>query len=94
MSDGSTAVVHAIWSPTTDMQVFGNDGPALNDLGPRHSVDSCVTAVNNAHQKLRFATVTGTVNGSPFRSYSDNPFAGWLQTAHFVLIDVTHGNCT
>ena len=93
MSDGSTAVVHATWSATSPTEVFGNDGPGLADIGPRHNVDSCVTANNNAHQTLRFATVTGTLNGAPFRSYSDFPFAGWLQTAHFLLIDVTHGDC-
>jgi hypothetical protein len=94
MSDGSTAIVHAIWSPTSDAEVFGNAGPALADLGPRHYVDSCVTVNANAHQRLRFATVTGTLNGSPFRSYGDNPFAGWLQSAQYLLIDVTHGDCT
>lgn len=94
MSDGSTAAVHAVWTPTTQTEVFGNDGPGLNDIGPRHSVDSCVTANNNAHQKLRFATVTGTVNESRIQSYSDNPFAGWLQMAQYLTIDVTHGNCT
>jgi hypothetical protein len=92
MSDGTTAIVHATWSSTSDRDVFGNNGPFLAGNGlPRHYVDSCVTANVNAHQKLRFATATGTLNGIPFQSYSDFAFAAWLHTSQFLFLDVTHG---
>ena len=94
MSDGTTAKVHAVWTPTSGRQVYGNDGPYLagNDT-PRHFNDGCVTANANAHQKVRFATATGTLNGALFQSYTDFPFAGWLQTAHFSFLTAAHGGC-
>lgn len=94
MSDGTTANVHAVWKPTSARQVYGNDGPFLagNDT-PRHLNDDCVTANTNAHQKVRFAAVTGALNDASFQSYGDFPFAGWLQTAKFLLLSTTHGSC-
>ncbi len=94
LSDGTTADVHAVWTPTSDRQVYGNDGPSLDGTDtPRHFNDGCVTANANAHQKVRFAATTGTLNGAPFRSYDDFPFAGWLQTARYLFLTTTHAEC-
>jgi len=87
MSDGSTANLHMRWTPTSARQVYGNDGPFLAGNGlARHFNDGCVTANTNAHQKVRFGVAAGTLNGTPFRSYGDFPFAGWIQTAQFLTL--------
>jgi hypothetical protein len=94
LSDGTTAKLNILWTPTSDRLVFGNDGPFLvgADL-PRHFNDRCVTINNNAHQKLRFGTATGTADGAPFHSYTDFPFSAWMGTAQYLLLSTTHGNC-
>jgi hypothetical protein len=94
MSDGSTANLHMRWTPTSARQVYGNDGPFLAGNGlARHFNDGCVTANTNAHQKVRFGVAAGTLNGTPFRSYGDFPFAGWIQTAQFLTLNTVHGAC-
>ncbi|MGN6798324.1 MAG: hypothetical protein ACTHKS_09250 [Gaiellaceae bacterium] len=95
MSDGTTADIHATWTPTSSRQVFGNDGPYLagHDT-PRHFNEGCVTANTNAHQKVRLGIASGTLDGAPFQSYGDFPFAGWIQTAKFLLLTADHGGCS
>ena len=94
MSDGTTANVPVVWTPTSARPVYGNDGPYLagHDT-PRHFNDGCVTANANAHQKVRFGTAAGTLDGVPFQSYDDFPFAGWFQTAKFLFLTAEHGHC-
>ena len=94
MSDGSTFDFHGNWTSTSKRFVYGNNGPAnANDGLLRHQVDSCTTWNANAHQKLVFANMTGTLNGSPVQSYPDLNI-DFIGTGHFVYVDVTHGNCT
>jgi hypothetical protein len=94
LSDGTTAKLNIVWAPTTDLLVFGNDGPFLAGANlRRHFGDRCVTVNNNAHQKLRFGITTGTADGVPFHSYTDFPFSEWMGTAQYLLLTTTHGNC-
>ena len=94
MSDGTTANLRIVWTPTSKREVDGNAGPYLEGAGAlRHFNDRCFTLNVNAHQKLRFGFAAGTLNGAPFRTYGDFPFAGWLQTAQFLFLDTSHGGC-
>jgi hypothetical protein len=95
MTDGTTASLHIAWTSTWAGEVDGNAGPYLAGAGaPRHFQDRCLTTNTNAHQKLRFGYATGTLNGAPFRTYSDFPFAGWLETAQFLFLSTSHGACS
>lgn len=92
MSDGSTFSFTGTWQRTSAILVYGNNGPENQDEGlPRHSVDVCTTANNNAHQRLAFASMTGTFNGSPVQSYRSFDFAAALAVAHYEYVKVTHG---
>jgi hypothetical protein len=92
MNDGSTFAFRGTWTATSKTIVYGNDGPDAG--GPRHFVDKCATQNTNAHEKNRFATMTGTVDGHPVRTYDTLPDAGVIFFAHFVYIDSTHGGCS
>jgi len=93
MDDGTTASVNFDWRAISDRFVYGNDGPALQSFGFIHKfVDKCETVVNQGHQKLRVAAMTGTLNGAPVSSYTDFP-AAYISFNHFVSIDVAHGGC-
>jgi hypothetical protein len=94
MSNGTTADLRIAWAPVTKREVDGNSGPYLAGSGaPRHFNDRCLTANTNAHQKLRFGSAGGTLDGASFHSYSDFPFAGWLQTAQYVFLSTDHRSC-
>jgi len=94
MTDGSTAELHLVWTPTSAREVDGNAGPYLDGAGaPRHFNDRCLTLNTNAHQKLRLGFASGTLNGEPVRSYGDFPFAGWIQTAQYLFLTAEHGGC-
>ena len=58
----------------------------------RKFVDKCSTQVNQAHQKLRIASMTGLFDGAPVHTYTTFP-SGFISFDHFVFIDVTHGGC-
>jgi hypothetical protein len=93
MNDGSSFEFQATWSATSARMQFGNDGPSLDEFGlVRHSVDSCNTVNDQAHQKIRLADMVGTLNGAPVQSYPDIDI-DFLAHNHFVLIEVAHGNC-
>lgn len=93
MSDGSRFGFHGVWTATSGLMQFGNDGPTLNDIGiPRHYVDRCETFNAQAHQKFRRAKMTGTLNGAPVQSYPDLHL-DVLAYNHFVFIAAAHGSC-
>ncbi len=99
MSDGSTADIDVSWEPTSERVVFGNDGHLNADLGlPRHDVGPCFTFNSNAHEKIRVAEMTGTLNGAAVQSYPltapDDPPAFIEGPNHFVIIDVTKASCS
>jgi hypothetical protein len=56
------------WTPASGIYVFGNDGPFGFGL-PRHYVDRCVTAIENAHERFTTAHVTGTIDGVSVTNY-------------------------
>ena len=90
-NDESVAHVDFHWVPTSDREVYGNDGPALVNFGLiRKYVDKCTTEVNQGHQKTRVASMTGTLDGTPVHSYTAVP-AAFISFNHFVFIDATHG---
>lgn len=89
LSDGTSDHFHGSWVATSPGMLFGNDGPA-NEF-PRHTVTDCVTQVSNAHQKFRFATMTGTLNGAPVHSYTFTPFAADIFNNRFILVTSQHG---
>jgi len=96
MSDGSTADLEVRWEAITGRIVSGNDGQVNQDLGiPRHAVDRCFTFNSIAHQKLRYAEMTGSLNGAAIHSYSgDLALATWMQGPNqFVMVDVAKGGC-
>ena len=94
MSDGSTFSFSGTWQRTSAITVYGNDGPQNQDEGlMRHSVDACTTSNNNAHQRLAFASMSGTLNGTPVHSYQSFDFGAALSVAHYEYINVTHGGC-
>jgi hypothetical protein len=93
MSDGSTFDFQGTWSATSERTQSGNDGDTLLFAGlPRHYVDRCTTINDQAHQKDRQATMTGTLNGSPVQSYPDLSL-DFIAHNHFIYIDVAHGSC-
>jgi hypothetical protein len=92
LSNGSTFDFHANWAATSGRFVYGNNGPD-NDGLPRHYSDRCSTVNNNVHEKLRYATMTGTVNGFPVQSYAQFDDAAEVFINHFVYIDVSHDAC-
>jgi hypothetical protein len=99
MSDGSTADIDVRWMPISERVVFGNDGHLHADSGfPRHAVGPCFTFNSNAHEKIRIAEMSGTLNGAVVQSYPltlpDDPPAFLEGRNHFVLIDVTKGSCS
>ena len=90
MSDGTTHHFQGTWTPLSDRQQYGNDGPALDF--PKHLVTDCFTLVGQAHQKFTIATMTGTLNGQPVQSYT------WSRASifnnRFLFITAPHGpNC-
>ena len=94
MSDGSTWDFRANWVAVTDRTVYGNDGPQNGFEGiPRHVVDRCATSTNNAHQKIRYASMTGTLNGNPIHSYTEPEMIinYGLTIGNFVYVNVSHG---
>jgi hypothetical protein len=94
LSNGSTFDFQGTWTATSDRFVYGNNGP-LNEFEglPRHYNDKCITSNANAHQTLRNATMSGTLNGHPVRSYASLEDAAAIFYNHFVYIDVSHGGC-
>jgi hypothetical protein len=89
--DGSIAHVDFHWEAIADREVYGNDGPALEDFGlVRKYVDKCTTRVNQGHQKTRISSMTGTLDGTPVHTYTAFP-AGYISFNHFISIDTTHG---
>jgi hypothetical protein len=82
MSDGSTFDFAGSWSAV--------GGPATG--APRHVVDKCTTFNALGHQKFRFASMTGTLNGDAVHSYTATP-AATIFNNHFTYIDVPHGAC-
>jgi hypothetical protein len=92
LDDGSTADVAVAWVAWSPVEVFGSDGPTnIEDGLRRHYVDRCVTLNANAHQKFRFAAMSGTVNGSDVRSYSSFEGAAFIARNHFVYVAADHG---
>jgi hypothetical protein len=99
MSDGSNADIDLSWEPTSARVVFGNDGHVNADFGiPRHDVGPCFTFNSNAHEKIRVAEMTGTLNGAKVQSYPltdpDDPPAFIEGPNRFSLIDVTKARCS
>jgi len=92
LDDGTTADVAVAWVAWSPVEVFGNDGPtnAVDGLR-RHYVDRCVTLNANAHQKFRFATMSGTVNGSQVRAYASFDGAAFIARNRFVYVAADHG---
>jgi len=91
--DGSTATVNVAWTAVGPLNLFANDGPA-SGAPSRHYVDKCVTQNANAHQKNRTAVMTGTLNGTPIRSYEAFDFAAFIARNHFVFVTAAHqGAC-
>ena len=90
MSDGSTADLDVRWQAITGRIVSGNDGQFNQDLGiPRHAVDRCFTFNSIAHQKLRYAEMTGSLNGAAIHSYSgDLALATWMQGPNQFVMGV------
>jgi hypothetical protein len=94
LSNGSTFDFQGAWTATSDTFVYGNNGPQNDSEGlPRHYNDKCTTFNANAHQTLRYATMRGTLNGYPVRSYASLEDAAEIFDGHFVYIDVSHGGC-
>jgi hypothetical protein len=63
--DGSVAQVDFQWEAISDREVYGNDGPSLDEFGlVRKYVDKCTTQVNQGHQKFRVSSMTGTFTSS------------------------------
>ena len=94
LSDGSTFDFQGTWTATTDRFVYGNNGPENDEEGlPRHYNDKCTTFNANAHQTLRYATMSGTLDGHPVQSYASLADAAVIFYNHFVYIDVSHGGC-
>ena len=93
LDDGSNADVDVAWLARSPVHLFGNDGPtnAVDGLS-RHYVDRCVTMNANAHQKFRFATMSGSLNGSAVRSYGSFDGAGFIAKNHFVYITADHAS--
>ena len=92
MSDGSTYDFAGVWSPISERMEFGNNGPAGGQ--PRHFTDRCLTLNRDAHQKFRFAQMTGTLNGEAVRSYNFTPWAATIFNNSFKYIEVHHGGAT
>jgi hypothetical protein len=91
MDDGSTFTFSGTWTKRFEV-TYGNDGPENADEGiPRHFVDNCVTFNANAHQKIAFASMTGTLNGQPVQSYHSFDFAATLSNDHYRYITASHG---
>jgi hypothetical protein len=68
MSDGSIFDFAGTWQATSARFVYGNDSPATG--APHHFVDGCPTGVAIGREKLRYASMTGTLDGAPVHSYS------------------------
>jgi hypothetical protein len=93
MSDGSTpSTFRSSWSATADRSVFGSDGRGLHQFGLRHFVDHSTTVVNNVHQKVVSAHMTGFLNGVPVHSYPDVGL-DYISYNHVAFLYVTHGEC-
>jgi hypothetical protein len=91
MDDGSTFTFSGTWSKRFEAK-YGNNGPVNADEGlPRHSVDKCLTFNANAHQKIAFSSMTGTLNGQPVQSYGSFDFAAVISSGHFRYITADHG---
>lgn len=67
------------WTAASSPYVFGNDGPFGFGL-PRHYVDRCVTAIENAHERFTTAHVTGTIDGVSVANYGPG-YLPWPGTA-------------
>ena len=90
MSDGTTFDFAATWQTRGDGRfVFGNDGPAADLQSIR---TRCLTLNALAHQKFTFATMSGTLNGQPIRSYSAFDFDATIFNNSFKLVEVQHGD--
>jgi hypothetical protein len=91
MDDGSTFTFSGTWQKRFEVK-YGNNGPENADEGlPRHIIDNCTTFNANAHQKIAFASMTGTLNGQPVQSYTSFDFAATIANNHFRYITATHG---
>ena len=90
-NDGSTFDFSGSWTAYSARQRYGDDGPA--GQFPTHFGDRCFTLNDHAHQKFRFAHMTGTLDGQPVQSYDDFAFAATIFNNSFQLIAVPHGGC-
>lgn len=91
MSDGSSFDFAGTWAAWSDRLVFGSTGPATGRA--RHYVDRCLTSVSLGHQKVRFAHMTGTLNGEPVRSYTSFEDSATIFNNDFQYVDAPHGGC-
>lgn len=91
MSDGTWFDFFGTWTAATDRFVYGNDGPANHGL-QRHFNDKCNTTIYNVHQKFRFATMSGYLNGQAIQTYTFD-FTAAIFHNQFVYIDVSKKGC-
>ena len=91
LTDGTTVDLEATWTPTSGRQLYGNDGPALDQYGlVHHFHDSCVTLNSEGHQKVRSARVDAVVNGT---SSSYTGAYAYLAVNQFTVVEVHPKSC-
>jgi hypothetical protein len=90
LQDGTSVAFAGTWTATSDRFTYGNDGPNGNPA--IHT--RCLTVNVLAHQKVRYAKMSGTLAGQHIEPYlrPDNSTAAIFDN-HFRYLELHHQGC-
>jgi hypothetical protein len=91
LGDGSIVDLEATWTAVGDRQLYGNDGPSLEEFGLVKQLHTdCFTTVSQGHQKFRSAHVRAVIDGAESRY--DGIYA-YIAFNQFLTVTVVPANC-